>query len=405
MTIGISGSTPEQELSKLTSWTIDLNPITSDEIRQRQHKAQSLMEEHGIDALYLNAGTNLYYFTGLDWYASERMVGAVLTRDGTLFYIAPHFELGTLTDYLQIEAEIVTWQEHESPYEMLAATLAKNGITSGKLTIDESSPFFLVDGIQKACVNIEISNALPITQGCRGQKSAAELAIMQRAMNMTLEVQKAAARILYEGITTQEVTEFIDKAHRKLGAAQGSYFCIVLFGEDSSYPHGVKTPKKLEANDVVLIDTGCELFGYHSDITRTYVFGSPTDKQRQIWELEKQAQLAGFEAAKLDEPCGRVDDAARNVIVNAGLGPDYQLPGLPHRTGHGIGLEIHEGPYLVSSETTLLDEGMCFSNEPMICVPNEFGIRLEDHFYMTSHGPKWFTEPSFSIDDPFGNQK
>ncbi|RLV61351.1 aminopeptidase P family protein [Parashewanella curva] len=405
MTIGIGGSTPEQELVKLSSWTIDLMPITADEIRQRQLKAQSLMAVHNIDALYLNAGTNLYYFTGLDWYASERMVGAVLTRDGKLFYIAPHFELGTLSDYLQIEAEIVTWHEHESPYELLAATLAENGIASGKLAIDESSPFFLVDGIQKACVSIETSNALPVTQGCRGQKSATELAIMQRAMDMTLEVQKAVARILYEGISTQEVTEFIDKAHRKLGATGGSYFCIVLFGEDSSYPHGVKTPKTLEAGDAVLIDTGCELFGYHSDITRTYVFGNPSDKQRQIWALEKQAQLAAFDAAKLGEACGQVDDAARDVIVRAGLGPDYQLPGLPHRTGHGIGLEIHEGPYLVASETTLLAEGMCFSNEPMICIPDEFGIRLEDHFYMTSQGPKWFTQPSYSIDDPFGYQK
>ena len=197
--------------------------------------------------------------------------------------------------------------------------------------------------------------------------------------------------------------DFIHQAHIKMGAASGSYFCIVLFGEDSAFPHGVKNPKCLEKNDMVLIDTGCQIDGYISDITRSYVFGEASDRQRQIWQFEKEAQAIAFKAAQLGIPCSDVDQAARAYLSQQGLGPDYNLPGLPHRTGHGIGLDIHEWPYLVGSDTTLLDVGMCFSNEPMICVPGEFGVRLEDHFYMTKQGPKWFTQPSLSIDDPFGH--
>jgi Xaa-Pro dipeptidase len=219
---------------------------------------------------------------------------------------------------------------------------------------------------------------------------------------MTLEVHKSAAAILREGISTAEVTDFIDRAHRAVGAPKGSYFCIVLFGEDTAYPHGVKSPKNLAQNDMVLIDTGCQLEGYNSDITRSYVFGEPNARQRDVWATEKAAQAAGFNAAQLGEPCALVDGMARAHLVEKGFGPAYEVPGLPHRTGHGIGLDIHEWPYLVASDKTPLEVGMCFSNEPMICIPGEFGIRLEDHFYMTEAGPKWFTQPSLSIDDPFG---
>jgi Xaa-Pro dipeptidase len=219
-------------------------------------------------------------------------------------------------------------------------------------------------------------------------------------MDMTLEVHKAVASILYEGISTAEVEAFIDEAHRKVGAS-GSYFCIVLFGPDSAYPHGVKTPKNLETGDMVLIDTGCRLLGYVSDITRSYVFGEPSARQREIWSVEKLAQAAAFAAAQPGQACALVDAAAREVLQAHGLGPDYALPGLPHRTGHGIGMDIHEGPYLVRGEQTALATGMCFSNEPMICVPGEFGVRLEDHFYMTPTGPRWFTEPAIAIDQPF----
>ncbi|MBM7072373.1 aminopeptidase P family protein [Shewanella sp. 202IG2-18] len=405
MTIGVGGSTPKVELEKLHDMTQKLAPVSLNEFNQRIRQAQELMQANGIDAVYLNAGTNLYYFTGTQWYASERMVAALLTAGGELIYIAPAFELGTLTDYMLVKGRVETWHENDSPYQLCHKVLAELGLAEGTIGIDESASFFFYDGLKQASPQMTFVNAKPVTAGCRTQKSESELTILQCAKDMTIEVHKAAARILYPGITTQEVESFINQAHKAVGAASGSYFCIVLFGEDSAYPHGVKNPKRLELNDIVLIDTGCELHGYHSDITRTYVFGEASARQREIWQVEKQAQQAGFEAAQLGRPCASVDKAARDVIATAGFGPEYELPGLPHRTGHGIGLDIHEWPYLVASDTTPLAAGMCFSNEPMLCIPGEFGVRLEDHFYMTENGPRWFTEPSHSIDDPFGYQK
>ena len=231
-------------------------------------------------------------------------------------------------------------------------------------------------------------------------KSKAEIAIMQLAMDITLEVQEAAARILRVGISAKEVTDFIHEAHKRYGATSGSYFCIVLFGVDSSFPHGVKSPKSLEEGEVVLVDTGCQIHDYISDITRTYVFGEATEIQKRIWNIEKETQQAAFDASQLGKTCGSVDVASRQVLESHGLGPDYKLPGLPHRTGHGIGLDIHEWPYLVRNDETILEEGMTFSNEPMICIPGEFGVRHEDHFYMTDTGAQWFTKPQTSLYQP-----
>ena len=402
-TKGVGGSTEQQELARLSDMTSGVMAISIEEYQSRIEAAKAKMIHHGLDAVYLNAGTNLYYFTGTRWGASERMVGALLTAQGELVYIAPHFEIDTLLGYMQVSGQVTGWQEHENPYQLFAEMLNKLEISSGVIGLDESCPFFISDGLAQSNQAAKFVNAKQVTAGCRSCKSAAELALLQRAKDMTLEVHKSAARILCQGISTEQVTNFIDKAHRAVGAVKGSYFCIVLFGEDSAYPHGVKSPKNLELNDMVLIDTGCQLEGYNSDITRSYVFGEASQRQRQVWDLEKAAQAAAFNAAKLGVACGEVDTAAREHIAAAGFGPAYETPGLPHRTGHGIGLDIHEWPYLVSSDTTSLDLGMCFSNEPMICIPGEFGIRLEDHFYMTAHGPKWFTEPSHSIDDPFGD--
>ena len=405
MTIGVGGSSAAIELRKLENMTSAVKPIDELEFQQRIIKAQSKMAEHKIDAVYLNAGTNLYYFTGTSWYASERMVGAIITRNGDVEYIAPYFEINTLDQFCFIEGKINGWQEHESPYELFGKVLERLDISSGKIAIDESTAFFIANGIKEQTKDYQLVDAKPITAGCRSQKSNAELSLLQQAKNMTLEVHKAVARILRVGISTTEVTDFINQAHVKVGAPAGSYFCIVLFGQDSSFPHGVKTPKALEENDIVLIDTGCQVEGYNSDITRTYVFGEANQRQRDMWQLEKDAQAAAFDAAKIGAPCGVVDIAAREKLAQHGMGPDYQTPGCPHRTGHGIGLDIHEWPYLVRSDETPLAPGMCFSNEPMLVLPKEFGIRLEDHFYMTESGPKWFTEPSYSIDDPFGYQK
>ncbi|WP_144213385.1 M24 family metallopeptidase [Shewanella donghaensis] len=402
MTVGVGTKTQQQALDSLSDMTNDVTRIGVQEFELRISKAQHLMQQQGIEAIYINAGTNLHYFTGTRWYASERMVGAIIPAQGYVEYIAPAFEVDTLEGYMAVKGKVNTWQEDESPYQVFAQMLKDNGINAGKVGIDESTAFFIFDGIRAANSELTYVNAKSITAGCRMIKSTAEIALLQRAMDMTLAVHVAAASILCDGITTKEVEDFIHKAHIKVGAPAGSYFCIVLFGEDTAYPHGVKSPKTLEVNDTVLIDTGCQLDGYNSDITRTFVFGEPSERQRELWNLEQQAQLAAFAAADIGASCASVDKAAREVIVNAGFGPGYDVPGLPHRTGHGIGLDIHEWPYLVLNDHTGLEVGMCFSNEPMLCVPGEFGIRHEDHFYMTESGAKWFTQPAKSIDDPFG---
>ena len=400
--IGIGGSTIKEELAAITPIVNFVKPIQKEEFQQRIDKACQLMQEQNVPAFYLHSGKNLFYFTGMKWNASERMVGALLFPNGTLVYIAPEFEKGTIFDFMLIEGAVRGWEEHESPYELFILLLKENGLDSGEISMDEATPFFVFDGIQNGQNSYKLVNAKPITAGCRMIKSDAEIAIMQQAMNITLEVQKAAARILRVGISTKEVTDFINDAHVKYGIPSGSYFCIVLFGVDSSFPHGVKSPKDLAENEVVLVDTGCVLHDYISDITRTYVFGKASEEQTRIWNIEKETQQAAFDAAQLGNTCAAIDAAARVVLEFYNLGPDYKLPGLPHRTGHGIGLEIHEWPYLVRNDHTILEIGMTVSNEPMICVPDKFGIRLEDHIYMTNKGPKWFTKPMHSIENPFG---
>ncbi|MAI36109.1 M24 family metallopeptidase [Alteromonas genovensis] len=400
----IGGKTQQEALATLRDMTTDMSQPSVSEHTSRIEKAQRYMQANNIAALYLNAGTNLAYFTGMQWYASERLVGAILPARGDVVYIAPTFEIDSLEERKLIAGHIEGWQEHESPYALFAKLLSDIDTANGsKVAVDESTQFFIVDGFSKTLPKtIEIINGSEVTAHCRMHKSPHELALIQRAMDMTLAVHKATASMLKEGMTTTEVEAFINEAHRKVGAS-GSYFCIVLFGKATSFPHGVKDPQVLKANDLVLIDTGCKLHGYLSDITRTYCFGEPTSKQRQLWSSEKQAQIAAFNAATVGSTCGDVDAAARHSLEAEGLGPDYTLPGLPHRTGHGIGMDIHEWPYLVKDNPHQLAPGMCFSNEPMIVVPGEFGIRLEDHFYVTDAGPVWFTEPSKSITEPFND--
>lgn len=393
----IGGLSAAEALAQLDDMTAGVVPINAGEFRQRLAKACQLMQQQQLDAMLLTAGTNLYYFTGLRWYASERLVAALLLADGSLHYVIPEFERGTIAPLLLLPGELHGWQEHESPYQLCVTLL--QGKTA--LALDESAAFFIADGLKTANPALQLSNAASVSAVCRRCKSEAELAIMQRAMDMTLAVHKAVASILYSGISTAEVEAFIDTAHRKVGAADGSYFCIVLFGGDTAYPHGVAKPKALQDGDMVLIDTGCRLHGYLSDITRSYVFGTPSARQRDVWQHEKAAQAAAFAAAQLGVACQQVDRAARGYLQQQGYGPGYQLPGLPHRTGHGIGLDIHEWPYLVEGNELPLSAGMCFSNEPMLVLSGEFGVRLEDHFYMTEQGPRWFTEPALAVDQPF----
>jgi len=275
--------------------------------------------------------------------------------------------------------------------------------TGARLGVDDAVALFVFLGLRRALGEGRLADAGPQINRLRRQKSHAELALMTRAKAITLEVQRRARAALAPGMRMSDVISFVDKEHRKLGAAGGSSFCLVSFGDDSCLPHGGEEDRALSEGDVVLIDTGCRLDGYNSDITRTYVFGDAPKRVREVWALEKEAQAAAFDAAKLGALCENVDAAARAVLERAGLGPDYRLPGLPHRTGHGIGLDVHEAPNLVRGDQTALAPGMCFSNEPMIVIPGAFGVRLEDHFYMGEAGPVWFTPPAASIDDPFAS--
>lgn len=394
---GIGGSTAEEELLKLEIPNEQPASIELSEFQHRLDKAVAAMKENDLDVLYIHAGTNLYYFTDTKWNASERLVGALLYADASLQYIVPKFEIGTFNDFMGIKGEIVPWEEHESPVQLIASLLKPDT----RLGIDDTTPFTMVSRFQEQ-KQIQVASAEVLIRDIRMLKSKSEIAHIQYPMDLTMQVQQAAARILRPGITTTEVEEFIHKAHQKLGIETGSYFCIVLFGKDSSFPHGVRSPKALEENDIVLVDTGCKYKGYISDITRTYIYGEATPKEKQIWTNERTAQFAAFQAAQLGMPCGHIDEQVRQQLEKDGLGPDYNLPGLPHRTGHGIGLEIHEHPYIVKGNTIPLQAGMCFSIEPMIVVTEEFGIRLEDHVYMTQEGTKWFTQPAHSIDNPFG---
>lgn len=396
--MSIGGSTAERELAGLAPWPHPAPPIAGEERMARLERARELMGQVGADALIVGAGASLRYFAGVPWNATERLVAMLLPAEGAPRMICPRFELGSLEASLGIEAEILLWEEHESPYELAARALG--GVR--RLAIDPALPFFVFNGLRQAAGTLDLVDGAPVIDGCRMIKSPAELALMTQAKAMTLEVHRRAARILAPGVTTTAVRRFIDQAHRALGADDGSSFCAVQFGAASAYPHGLPGEQSLAEGDIVLIDTGCRVQGYNSDITRTYVFGEPTPRQRRVWEVEKRAQAAAFAAVKPGVPCEEIDAVARAVLAAEGFGPDYELPGLPHRTGHGIGLSIHEAPYLVRGDRTPLAPGMCFSNEPMIVVPGEFGIRLEDHFHVTEAGAAWFTPPQESLEKPFG---
>jgi len=388
MTVGVGGSHAAHELDALEVMQDRVEPITAAEREARIAHAQQLMREQGVDALYLDASTSLFYFTGIRVRQSERLHGAVIPAHGELAYISPAFEEAKLRESLSVDGLVRTWEEHEAPTALVIDTFAELGVDKGTIAIDEATPFFTFDGLRGAANAYEFINGAAITSVCRRIKSAAELAQMQRAKDITLQVQRSTAKILHEGISTEEVQAFIAAAHRRLGVDGALSFCIVLFGEATAYPHGVPYSQHLKDGDMVLIDTGATVDGYHSDITRSYVFGEPSARYRQVWDLEKSAQAAAFAAARVGAPCEAVD----------------AVPGLPHRTGHGIGLDVHEWEYLVAGNRTPLAPGMCFSNEPMICIYGEFGVRLEDHFYITPDGPRWFTQPSHSVDDPFGHE-
>ena len=376
-------------------------PISADEYAARLSHARRLMRDAGADALLVTAGMSLRWFTGIGWGASERLVGLLLTQHGEPLLIAPNFEEGSLDAVLRIPAGKRLWEEHEDPHALVAGAMRERGAKT--LALDPEAAFRIHTGLAAHLGAGAISNATSIIDGCRMCKSAAELALMQHACDITLQVQKLAAGIAREGIGTDELVRFIDEAHRALGADGGSTFCIVQFGHATAFPHGIPGVQHLRKGELELIDTGCSVDGYNSDVTRTWIFGEANAEQLRIWNLERAAQQAAFDAVRPGVACEAVDQAARDVLEAAGLGPDYRLPGLPHRTGHGCGLAIHEAPYLVRGNRLPLAPGMCCSNEPMIVVPGRFGVRLEDHFHVTAAGARWFTPPSVAIDQPFAD--
>lgn len=407
MTEGVGGSTAAEELDRIVSVREAVPPIAREERLERIARAQARMQETDVAALWLDGTTNLEYFTGVRHGQTERMIGAILPAQGEPVYLAPAFEVEKLRTMLTIGDRVVGWEEDESPYALFVTALRDLQISRGTLALDEQARYFVVDGIRRAAAEAEADYVLTpsddVASWCRERKSPAELALIGHAMQTTLKIQAACARILHEGITTTEVQAFLAAAHQKAGFDPGgARFAIALFGEASAYPHGVPHPQTLAEGDMVLIDTGGSMHGYVSDVTRSYVFGTPSARQREIWDLEKAAQAAAFAAVRPGVPCGAVDDAARGVIAAAGLGPGYATPGLPHRTGHGVGMDVHEAPYFVKDNPLPMAVGMTGSIEPTICLYGEFGVRLEDHFHVTETGAAWHTPPSPSVDDPFG---
>ncbi len=402
MTKGIGGSTAEQELAMLASMRKQATPIGLEEYGGRLQRARELMRQAGIDALYLDATTSLRYFTGMQCYASERLHGAIVSVSGELIYVCPAFEEQKTRAEMRVEGDFALWEEHEDPTELVAKSALKCAAKPDcTLAIDHQTPFSTAGRLQGAHAKLSIVSGEDLIAQCRRIKSTSELALLTQAKAITLHIHRLAGRILQTGIDTRDVQAFLDAAHIACGMDGRSTFKIVLFGEPTAYPHGVPYPQTLNRGDMVLIDTGATLHGYNSDITRSYVFGEANARQREIWELEQAAQLAAFGAAQIGAPCSAPDLAAREVITAAGLGPDYEIPGIPHRTGHGVGLDVHEHPYIVRGNALPLAPGMCFSIEPMICSYGEFGVRLEDHAYIGEDGPHWFTLPSQSIENPF----
>ena len=386
-------------IKQLKPMTDGIVPIKDDERWDRIRKAQRLMGENGIGAIFLEPGTSSFYYTGFRTWISERMIALIIPAKGDLAWVCPKFEEDRMREIIRFGSDIRTWEENESPYNLVDGIFRDRGAGTGKVGIEERVRFFLFDGLRKETGGIEYVSADPITAGCRMLKSPAELALMPRANDITITAYKSAVSMLKEGMSPGDFSADCSAAHRALGASGGA---SANFGVASAYPHGSSMPQKLKEGDVILMDGGCSVEGYQSDISRTVVFGKPNQRQRDIWDLARRAQDAALAAANVGVTCESVDAAARKVIVDAGFGPGYKVPGLPHRTGHGIGLDGHEWTNLVGGNTTPLQPGMCFSNEPTVAIPGEFGVRHEDCMYITESGAMFFTLQSPSIDKPFG---
>lgn len=398
---GLAASLPvlAAETSGLPNLAAKAVPIGRAERMARIAKAKELMRANDIGALLIEPGSSLIYFTGVEWWRSERLTAAVLTREGEVAIVTPFFEEPSVRETLGVSAEVLTWNEDENPLAAVAAWLGKRGLARGRIGVEETVRYFAVDGLQKAMPGATVVNGAPVVRGCRMHKSAAEIALMQIANDITVAAYRHTAPRIEAGMTPADIGAIMRAATVALGG--NSEFELILLGEASAYPHGSGKPQAVRDGEVVLMDCGATVHGYQSDISRTFVYGKASPRQRQVWDEMRKGQDVAFAAAKIGTPAGQVDDAVRAFYQNLGWGPGYRLPGTSHRTGHGIGLDGHEPVNLVHGETTKLAPGMCFSNEPGLYIPGAFGIRIEDCFHMTETGPKWFSEPPPSIDQPF----
>ncbi|UTW55249.1 Xaa-Pro peptidase family protein [Kordiimonas sp. SCSIO 12610] len=386
--------------SKLEDITGSVSPITVQERVDRVRKAQTLMAEKGIDAIVLEPGSAMLYFTGIRWRRSERLTAIVIPREGDLAVVTPFFEEPSVRESMTFGDDVRTWHEHESPFERVVGILKDRGIKAGKIGFEDTVRYFVVEGLKTASSDYEIVSALPITLGCRMFKSEHELQLMKKANEVTLGAYAHVYSQLDKGMTPADVRALMGASQRALGGQNA--WALILMGEASAYPHGTSQPQTVEEGQIVLMDCGCSVHGYQSDISRTFVFGEPNKRQREVWNTVKRGQEIAFEAAQLGTPAGQVDDAVRRYYESLGYGPGYKTPGLSHRTGHGIGMDGHESVNFVHGEETKLAPGMCFSNEPGIYIFGEFGVRFEDCIYMTKEGPAWFTTPPESLENPIG---
>jgi Xaa-Pro dipeptidase len=372
-------------------------PISSAERMQRIEKAQALMRAAGMKAVLVEAGASLVYFTGVQWRRSERLTAALIPAEGAPFIVTPEFEEPSIRETLKISAEVRVWNEHQNPAALMADWLKSHGSGSGPVGVEETVRFFAFDGLR--ALGVETRGDAGVVRACRIIKSPAEIALMQAANDITVAAYRETAPQIARGMTPNDIGTLMSAAMAKRGATPE--FTLILLGEASAYPHGSDKPQEVRLGEVVLMDCGCAVEGYQSDISRTMVMGEPTKQQRDVWNLVRRGQQIAFETVKVGVAAGEADDAVRRAYEKAGFGPGYKLPGMSHRTGHGIGLDGHEPVNLVHGETTLLAPGMCFSDEPGIYIPGSFGVRLEDCIYMTATGPKWFSTPSSSLDAPF----
>ena len=388
-------------IAELQSMRELATPITVDERRARIDKARSLMRANSLGAIMLTGGTSLRYFTGIAWGLSERIFTVVLPRSGQPFVVTPAFEEGRTREQLALgpldSTEVLTWQEHENPSRLVASGLRARGLSSGRLGVEETVRFVFSDGVSTAAPALTIASATPVTGGCRTVKDEHEIDLMRLASAVTLKAYEAAYHALEEGMTQNDFRGLVSAAHERLGFSGGAG---VQVGEFSALPHGSVTPQVIREGSILLIDGGCGVEGYRSDISRTFVLGRPTDRMKQIFDIEFEAQTAALMAARPGVECQAVDAAARKVIVDAGFGPDYKH--FTHRVGHGMGMDGHEWPYLVRGNTLPLAPGMTFSDEPGIYLPGEFGVRLEDDMVITENGAELMTPQSPSLEDPFG---